>query len=120
MLIFLKRMIDNKSRTYQPGQTVPEGFSTPAGLAEMIKVGDIGESPVEGEQCPEDTGDGEQKQEVPNGLLSFEQAAEYLQSENIEIQDFGFDESTFEPVALKDLKKAVAKFKKEKSKQAGE
>ena len=99
-------MIDNKSHTYQPGQAVPEGFSTPAGLAEMIKAGDIGEAPVE-------------KQEDQNDFLNFEQAVEFLSSEGVSLEDFGADENSFEPVTLKDLKKAVAEFKKAKGESTG-
>jgi hypothetical protein len=38
---FKRMMIDGKGKTHQPGETVPDGFSTELGLAEMIRVGDI-------------------------------------------------------------------------------
>jgi len=46
MLKFKRLMIDGNGKVYRPGQTVPENFSTPAGLAEMVNVGDIEEMVV--------------------------------------------------------------------------
>jgi TATA-binding protein-associated factor Taf7 len=106
MLIFAKRMIDGKGKTWTPGQNVPEGFSTPAGLAEMIKAGDIAEK----KESKIDDGAGVN---VP-ALLTFEQAVEFLTSEGVSLEDFGADEDSFEPVSLKDLQEAVAKFKEAK------
>lgn len=41
MLIFKRKMIDRKGKAWNQGQRVPEDFSTPLGLQEMIKAGDI-------------------------------------------------------------------------------
>jgi hypothetical protein len=54
MLKFKRRMINGKGKVFRPGQRVPDNFSTAAGLAEMIKAGDIEDTGTKLVEVPAD------------------------------------------------------------------
>lgn len=75
MYQFKRVMIDRTGKSYSPGQTVPDNFSTQTGLDEMVKVGDIEEVELKNytietveEIEPEEIQDEEQEEVEPEEL----------------------------------------------------